>query len=426
MPIRDIAITIIILGAIPFILRRPYVGVFIWSWISYMNPHRLTWGFAFDMPFAQIIAITLLISMLFSKEKISIPFNKTVGIWMFFIFWMGVTSVFAIYPDAAMLQLIKVVKIQLITFITMMLITTQDRVNKLIWVIVLSIGYFSTKGGLFTILTGGASRVWGPPGGFIQENNSLALATLMIIPLMVYLLNLHRDTPWIKAGLCGAIGLSLISVIGSQSRGALVAIVAVSGFFWLKSHSKFLSGSGILLLSVVIYNFMPASWHERMDTISHYQEDGSAMGRINAWKYSINVASDRLLGAGFESWTEETFEIWAPVAEDVHAAHSIYFGVLADHGWLGLILFLAILLLTWLSLSKIIRLARKEAVYKNQAFLARMLQVSLIAYMSGGAFLSLAYFDLPWHIIAIAVILQVQVKSKEYRPKGVTAVIPRT
>ena len=105
MPIRDVIITLVILGSVPYIFRRPYIGVLVWSWISYMNPHRLTWGFAFDMPFAQIIAITLLLSMLFSKEKMTIPFNGTVVMWLAFIVWMSVTTVFAIYPDVALLQL---------------------------------------------------------------------------------------------------------------------------------------------------------------------------------------------------------------------------------------------------------------------------------------------------------------------------------
>ena len=402
---RDIIITLMVFGSLPFILRNAYVGVLVWSWISYMNPHRLTWGFAFDMPFAQIVAITLFASLFMCKEKNKFPINGLTGVWLIFLAWMVVTTVFALLSDSAFEQLTKVIKIQIVTFLTILLINNQKKLDLLIWVIVLSIGFFSVKGGVFTILTGGVSRVYGPPGGFIQENNSLAIATLMVIPLMLYLYKISEQK-WVRYGLIFAVVFSLVSVIGSQSRGALLAIIAVGGFFWFKTKGKLISGILIVGLAWFGWNFMPESWHQRMNTIQDYQEDSSAMGRINAWQYSINVANQRLTGAGMESWSSETFLLYAPNPEDVHAAHSIYFSTLADHGWLGLFMFLLILYLGWRYLSKVIKYTKGKAELSPQNYLARMLQVSLIAYMAGGAFLSLAYFDLPWHLLAFAVILK--------------------
>ena len=149
---------------------------------------------------------------------------------------------------------------------------------------------------------------------------------------------------------------------------------------------------------------MPLQWHERMKTIVNYEQDSSAMGRLNAWAYSINIANDRIVGGGFESWSLNTFQIYAPDPNDMHAAHSIYFGILGDHGWFGLVMFLLILILTWITLSTIIKHTKHQQDVEWAAMLSRMIQVSFIAYMSGGAFLSLSYFDLPWHLIAITVI----------------------
>ena len=61
---RDIVLTLVIFGLLPFILRRPHIGVLVWTWIGFMNPHRLTWGFAYDMPFAMIVALVTLVSLL--------------------------------------------------------------------------------------------------------------------------------------------------------------------------------------------------------------------------------------------------------------------------------------------------------------------------------------------------------------------------
>lgn len=420
---RDIVLTILVFGTLPFIFRSPYFGVLVWSWLSYMNPHKLCWGFAQNMPFAQIVAITLLVSLLGARQKAKLPRDVMLIFWGLFLLWMVITTIFAVYPDGAFVQLSKVLKIQLVTWLTLLLITDQKKMNQLIWVIVLSIGFFSLKGGIFTLATGGTHRVFGPTGSFIQENNTLAVATLMIMPLMFYLFRLHKDDKRIKLGLAMMVFFSVVSVFGSQSRGALVAAAAVGGFFWLKTRTKIISGMGILLAGILIFSFMPQSWHARMDTIQNYETDRSAMGRINAWQYSINVANSRLTGAGFESWSPSTFAMWAPDPNDVHAAHSIYFGVLADHGWLGLVLFLIILLLTWLRLSGFIRQTRNDQDFYEQNLLARMLQISMIAYISGGAFLSLSYFDLPWHIVAIGILLAQHLRVSSFaddKPKPST------
>jgi probable O-glycosylation ligase (exosortase A-associated) len=407
MPIRDVLITLIVIGSIPYIFKRPYIGVLMWSWLGYMNPHRLSWGFAYSMPFSQIIAIVLLAALLLSQEKKQLPKDATINVWIVFLVWMGITTIFAVFPHSASNLYVKIVKIQIVTFLTMMLINDQKKMDMLIWVIVASIGYYSVKGGIFTIQTGGAFRVWGPPGSFIEENNSLALATLMVIPLMLYL-HFVSDNKWVKYGLIGAMCFSLASVLGSQSRGAFLAILAVGGYFWMISNKKAISGAILIFLAVVGFMFMPQSWHDRMATIQNYEEDASAMGRINAWTYSVNIASNRITGGGLNSWKLETFARYAPDPLKVHAAHSIYFGPLGDHGWPGLLLFVSILVMVWLSLDKVI----KRSDDKNEVFLAKMIKVCLVAYCSGGAFLSLAYFDLPWHLFAFSILLKHQMNNR--------------
>jgi probable O-glycosylation ligase (exosortase A-associated) len=149
-----------------------------------------------------------------------------------------------------------------------------------------------------------------------------------------------------------------------------------------------------------------------METILHPEADGSAMGRINAWKYAYNAAKDNVLGMGFDSWSPVTFAKYAPEPENVHAAHSIYFSVLADHGWIGLSMYLLIYFMTWRKLSKIIKQTAKNEELKQINRLAKMLQVGFLAYFTGGAFLSLSYFDLPWHLVSFVTILSVILANK--------------
>lgn len=413
---RDILVTLIVFGALPFAFTRPYFGVLMWVWISVMNPHTQGWGFATTFPFAAMIAGVTMVSLVLTKEPKNLPLTPVTWALLFFVFWMNVTTVFALYPDEAYIQWNKVMKIMLMTFVTLMLIKTKQHVQLLIWVIVISLGYYGVKGGIFTIRGGGVDMVWGPEGTFIGGNNEIALALIMTIPLMHYLqiITLKR---WVRHGLTVAMLLCAVAALGSYSRGALLAIAAMGLFLWLKSRQKL--GLGLLGIMAVppLLAFMPEEWSQRMDTINTYEEDASVQGRFNAWWMAYNLAKDRPLGGGFEVTMPELFHRYAPDPLDIHAAHSIYFQALGEHGFVGLGLYLLLGLLTWRTGSWIIRNTAKQDNYKWAHSLATMIQVSLIGFYVGGAFLSLLYFDVPYYLMGAMVVTRILVE-KELREKG--------
>lgn len=402
---RDILVFLLIFGSIPFIMRRPYIGVLVWSWIGYMNPHRLAFGFAVDFPFAAVIGVVTVISMIFARDNKWFPKHSTNVVLILFIIWMGISCTQALLPEFAWDSYKRVIKIQMMVFITMMLLQSRERIHQLIWVIAASIGFYGIKGGLFTIVTKGQFMVLGPEGGFFEGNTEIGLVILIILPLFYYL---HQTTSnsWIRTGLVIGMVLMAIAAIGTHSRGALVAAAGVLGFFWLKSNTKLATGAIGLALTVALYSFMPSVWHEKMQTIINYQQDPSAMGRINAWWTAYNISNERLFGGGFEFWSPETFLLYAPDPLNVHDAHSIYFEVLGEHGYIGLALYLLYGILAFLTASKVIKQTQNVDYFAWANLLARMIQVSLIAYATGGAFLGLAYADIGYQLVAILVLLQ--------------------
>jgi probable O-glycosylation ligase (exosortase A-associated) len=177
--------------------------------------------------------------------------------------------------------------------------------------------------------------------------------------------------------------------------------------FWLKSRRKIQVGVLIAFAALVLVPLMPAEWYERMASIRNYEQDNSALGRINAWWMAFNLASRRFTGGGFEAFREWTFSVYAPDPSFVADAHSIYFEVLGEHGFPGLAIFLALAGLTWLSASAVIRSTWREPELKWLADLMRMTQVSLIAYWATGAFLGMAYFDYYYNLVLLVVITKV-------------------
>src|SRR5204863_3606968 len=150
-----------------------------------------------------------------------------------------------------------------------------------------------------------------------------------------------------RHGLTLAMLLSAAAALGSHSRGALLAIVAMAFVFWTRSRHKLVSGIALVLVSAALFAFMPGEWDDRMSSIANYEQDASAMGRINAWWMAWNLALDRPFGGGFDIYWPPIFARYAPIADDVHAAHSIYFQVLGEHGFVGLGLFLLLWFMTW-------------------------------------------------------------------------------
>jgi probable O-glycosylation ligase (exosortase A-associated) len=409
---RDLMLGVVVFGLLPYALMRPYVGLYLYSWISYMNPHRLAYGWAMNFPWAYILALVTLAGTLFSKEPRRMPWTRELTVLTLFVGWMLVTTLFAFYPDLAHEQLIKVLKIQLMIFVTPLLIDTKERLRGLVWVIVGSLGFFGVKGGIFTILKGGAYHVLGPDGSFIAGNNELALALLMAIPLMRYL-QLTEPKRWVRQSLGAAMVLTGLSVVGSQSRGALIGGIAIMVFLWLKSRQKLMTAILIGFAVALIALVMPQEWYDRMATIETYQKDGSALGRINAWWTAWNVAvSHPLVGGGFDMFQAPTFDLYAPDNSRVYYAHSIYFQVLGEHGFVGLFLFLLLGFLAWRTASRVIRAAKSDSQHKWASDLAAMAQVSLIGYASAGAFLGLAYFDLPYHLVTIILLTRVLLEKE--------------
>jgi len=392
---RDIFVTMVVFGSIPLIFMQPYVGILVWSWLGYMNPHRLAWGFSTDFPFAMIVAVVTVTALLFSKEPKRIPWTSESKLLLIFILWMLVTTIFSLYPDLAWIQFEKIIKIQFVIFLTLILINSREKIHALAWIIAVSLGFYGIKGGIFTITSGGGQHVQGPDGTFIGGNNEIGLALIMTIPLMRYL-QLNTQRAWLRYGLIGAMVFTTLAVFGTQSRGALLGIAAMGFFLLIKSRKKSLMIILLAMAAPVMLSFMPQSWHERMGTIKTYEQDESALGRIYSWKFAFQQAVDRpLTGGGFEVFSGRT------------DAHSIYFEILGEHGFIGLALFLSLGIMAWRTGGWVIKNCKDQPELKWLSDLASMLQVCLIGYAVGGAFLGLAYFDLYYHLVAMLAICKV-------------------
>lgn len=402
---RDIALALFIFGMIPFIFMRPYVGLLIWSWLGYMNPHRLCYGFAFNFPWVMLVAIVTLISLAISNESKKIPISAVSVLLFLFLAWTGFTTLFAFAPSAWS-EWEEVAKVLIMAFVTLMLVQDRQRMHWLVWMIVVSLGFYGLKGGLFTIIHGGVNTVEGPPRSFIADNNALALALCMTLPLLRYL-QLHSTRKLVRIALGVALFLTGISVLGTYSRGGFIAFVVVAGALFVKSRRRIGMLLAILALGFVAWHFMPDTWTARMDTLHHATKTGSGETRIQSYEFAANVALHRpLVGGGFNNYQSASlWNLYGPDGSIPRAVHDIYLRVLGEHGFPGLFLFLALLFASWINCSRVRKRTRNVPEMKWLFDLASMLQVSLVGFMAAGTFLPMPYFDLSFQLMALSAAL---------------------
>lgn len=418
---RDVLLSAIVFGLMPFFFVNPVLGTYVWAWLGMMSPHRATYGFAASLPFAYIVAIATLVPFFYSKQRRPMPVNAITVVLLLLLGWMCVTSVFALNTaDVVLERVIFFGKIQLMLFVTMMLVRGRRDIERLIWIVTFSIGFYGIKGGIWTVLTGGNNRVYGPPGSFIEENNGLAVALVMIAPFVFYLYQTAKRK-WLRQGLLFSGVAISFAILGSQSRGALLALLTMAALLGLKSQRPVRATVLLGVLVVVAIAFMPDSWTSRMETMQTFQADTSAMSRVYTWQTLWNLALDRpILGAGFRTDTPAIFARYAPfdgsiVFENggVFVAHSIYFQALGEHGFPGLFLFVLLGLVTWRKAGQLAKLTRGDPEFGDWVpMLMPMVQVSLLGFAVGGAFLSMMQFDIPYYIIGYVVMVDATVRDR--------------
>ncbi len=228
---------------------------------------------------------------------------------------------------------------------------------------------------------------------------------------------------WVKLGLLGSMGLTIISILGSYSRGAFLGLGVTLGFLVLRSRRALVTALVLVGVFGASLYFLPQEWFARMYTIQDYEQDASAGGRFDAWTFAFKLARDHpFLGGGQLVGTDDRlFKKYVPTAETARAAHSIYFEVLGETGFVGLGLFLLLLFVSFRVGSKIIKTTRHRADLAWARSLAAMLQVGMVGYATAGAFLSLGFFDLYYALVALMTATQVVVRRELARPHTVVS-----
>ncbi len=394
-------------------LKHPFVGLSAWVWTIMIVPKQYLWGFGADIRYTYLLALITILSLFINKDA-SYQRIRAGTFWLmvWFLIHTGIANIFTEgVPRQSWGVWTEFVKVIVFSGLIITILTNKARIDTFIFAMVLGIGLNTSLEALKVIVTGGSYAIRGIPASMMTDNNLFALAALITIPFCIYAVKQapNKMMAWAFKGITF---LSIVAVLASYSRGGLVGLIILGLMLIKKDKNKYLYISLAVIMGFITLQVAPDRWLNRMETISDASEDQSFLGRVTAWKLAtVSAIRHPLTGTGQDS--VQTLSVWQTNYGFIHlldfiptnnispdkakAAHSIYFQVLGDAGFVGLGLFLLILLSGLRCCSKLSKQAREQW----QRELARYSYISLLVYMVAGSLLSMAYYDLVYAIIAL-------------------------
>jgi probable O-glycosylation ligase (exosortase A-associated) len=352
-------------------------------------------------------------------------YTRTHYVFLCFAAWISITFVTAINHQRALEPFVEYVKI----FVMFICGTFVLRTIRELWVIYfLVLGcacYASYEINFFYFVNKVMYLQQRGYGGL--DNNGAALIVAMAVPLAYFAWEASRH--WTRWGFLLVIPLLVHALMLSFSRGGMLSLMVCGVLVWIRSRNKFFLSAVYLLLGMFVLASAGKELQERFFSISKHDADESAQSRWTTWGIAIRMASERpLFGMGIRNSTLFTYQYGADI--EGRAIHSQYLQTAADSGWVGMALYVTLLLLVFLGLWRVRRFLRKYNDPESQRVkaMASGLECALFLFCFGALFLSLEHFEMPYVLMLLAVQLyaitrNVATRYDQATPPG-TVVVP--
>lgn len=404
---RDVVVFAIVFGALPFALVRPYYGLLLFTWLAYMRAPDLAWGPARSFRFSLLVGAVMFLGwILFDKRRFM---RQDFRNFLLVALAVMVTISYLQAPvhtpnmNSKMFEFIKVITVSVWTTSQL---DSKNRIRTIMLVMCLSFAFYGVKGGIWGLILRDARIIRGP-GGMLLDNNDFSLAMVMNIPFLYYLAFTESNRRF-RLFLRGAVALTVITIVLTQSRGAFLALATVAFALVMKSRFKAYAIPGAVLCGLLFVAFIPQDYKERLMTLSTAaKKDASAIGRLKAWGVALQMVKENpVFGVGFQNF------IYAYSRYDkqdekspVRVAHNSYLQIWSETGSFSLLFFLTAVLSTILLMRRLQRTVRIRDGPSWVYYYAAIIEVSMYGFLVGAMFLNRGHFDFMYQLIALSVAL---------------------
>ena len=393
-------------------LLTPFVFSLGYVWVDTMVPNRLSYSILGNMPASFIMAAGALLVYVLMDRRAPPRLTPLHALCVVFAAWITLTTTWSVVPEAAWLKWDPSFKALLFTAFLPFVFRSRVQIEACLLVFMAGSAAHLIPWGLKTFVTGGgynqALGLLGVNEFVLAESSSVAGVAASFVPLLLWFRTHSLLVPSQRVrtvGVAGMIAILLSATIGTFARTGVIALGILGGAMFVYSKRKvlFIIGAfcAVALLSTVASN----QWEQRIDTISDYQSESSALVRLLVWKWTMGLVQTHPLGGGFRAYMIDRIELPDGSVAFGRAFHNTYFAVLGEHGFPGLAIYLSILGLTIKTFYRLIRLTKPLPDLAWLGGFAQAGLIGLLVLMASQMFVDLSFLFVLWYFVAFAMCL---------------------
>ncbi len=432
----DIALFLTVMFMFALGLARPFVWVLAYLYIDILAPQKIGWALTPALPISLIAFLLAFAGWAIADRKAGTRFTLRQGILAALLIYCWWTTMGADFPEDAAFKWEWVWKALVFAIFLPFTLTTRLRIEAALLILVLTAGAIIVSAGMKTALGGGGYAslyLFVNDNSNIYESSTLATVAVAIIPATLWLAKHGTifSPDWRVKTFAGALIFACLLIpIGTEARTGLLAIGVLALLMLRDVKKRVFYLAGAAALGLVALPFLPASYYERMATITAPSGDQSASTRVAVWQWTIDYAAENPFGGGFDAYRGNSFTYEMPVTQEAgntvavdyqpvtdksRAYHSAVFEMLGEQGYPGLILWLALHILGLVQMERIRRRWRGRAAKDEQwqGPLASALQFAQIIYLVGALFQGIAYQPVILMLIGLQIALANHCRSRE-------------
>jgi probable O-glycosylation ligase (exosortase A-associated) len=397
-----------ILVAMLAMVHHLFLGVVLFLVCEYLQPGFRIPALAPLHPTFAIatgFAAAYILNVLTRRASLSVH-NWQLKAYAIFVAIVLVSAYSAISVPKVLFAAIDILKTFSIFFIFIQIVDSLARLKRLVWVYVI-LHFLLGLIGIAIFSTAGERRLGDVGGGFLGDENDSAMALLIMLPYVYFLLQMVKRRQ-IRLFLVLAMLVGSSAVLFSFSRGAFLGFVVTIGYLWIKSSRKAPAAAGLAALLILFLAVMPEQYWERIESIRGYRTEGSAQGRLDAWNGALEMFADHpLVGVGADNFNRTFGERYNRTSARWTAAHSLYFQTIGELGLAGSVF------LVWFVARNFLDLARLRRRLKNQPrgspphqlyLITLGIECGMVSYLVTTIFLNSLLYPHIWHFSAMTAI----------------------
>ena len=406
---RQVVLIVVVIALCGLGLAGPEMAVLSYVWFSLLRPDALAYS---TLPFSMLLAVVALLSSLrYIGRATNLLQSWIAGLLILQQFPVALSVVFAVNTALCVEPYNRYIRIVIMALLIPVVIDSETWLRRLMILMPCSMGVIALKFGVFSMVFGGAGLVKGYTG-LIGDSNGLSLAMATVLGLCLY----GRDlTPrfWLKCLLLVMAVFSVVTVVMAGSRGNMLAVGCVLLLVIFRSKYKLLGAVGVVLLTMPALYLAGDRFSNRMATISDYEEDASAAGRLDFWKAALKMSKDYpVFGVGYGEKNYITLASKYLKRENHWVVHNTYLQTLVDCGVIEFVLYTATLwgAILWLGFS----VRRMRKLKPEWVAYPLALQTSLVGFAAGSTFYSRGDFEFMYIVCMTAASWQL-IERRELR-----------